>query len=237
MKPQSTFKCKFILAAVWQSYVTVTLALVVAWSTKSHKETNPRNLFCERRMFMLTPLGSVVCCLIPVCLTVAQVTKSSLVSLDYILKMEVAIEEILKRVKAKIKPIKINELNIASKHPIKNKRQQKGFYKPYGRKKWRQAMFNKSFRLAYNTWKEFSCAYVFLLHCTTTGSVDSLGGRGKAAAASFLAACNWVPWGERQQNRWFSVSLSVLCVRATPGASLWCWTVFWQQTQILILLW
>lgn len=58
-----------------------------------------------------------------------------MVSLDYILKRKVAIEEILKRVKVGIKPIKINELNIASKHPIKNKRQQKGFYKPCGRKK------------------------------------------------------------------------------------------------------
>lgn len=78
---------------------------------------------------MLTPLGSAICVI------VAQVTKSSLVSLEYILKIEAAIEEILKRVKAEIKPIKINELNIASKHPIKNKRQQKEFYKPCGRKK------------------------------------------------------------------------------------------------------
>jgi len=46
---------------------------------------------------MLTPSSSVVRCLIPVCPVVAQVTKSSLVSLEYVLKIEVAIEEVLER--------------------------------------------------------------------------------------------------------------------------------------------
>lgn len=71
-------------------------------------------------------------CLIPVCLVFAQVTKSLLVSLDYILKREVTTEEILEGVKAEIKPIKINELNIALKHLIK--RQQEGFNKACGKK-------------------------------------------------------------------------------------------------------
>lgn len=76
----------------------------------------------------------VIFCLIFVSLVVAQVTRSLLVSLDCLLKREVAIEEILQRVTLEIKLIKINELNMASKHPIKNERQQKSLYKPHGRK-------------------------------------------------------------------------------------------------------
>lgn len=77
----------------------------------------------------------VIFCLISVCLIVAQITRSSLVSLDCLLKREVAIEEILQRVTLEVKLIEINELNIASKHAVKIKRQQKGVYKPHGRKK------------------------------------------------------------------------------------------------------
>lgn len=77
----------------------------------------------------------VTFCLISVRVIVAQITRSSLVSLDCLLKREVAIEEILQRVTLEIKLIKANELNIASKHPVKIKRWQKGLYETHGRKK------------------------------------------------------------------------------------------------------
>lgn len=44
------------------------------------------------------------------------------------------------------------------------------------------------------------------------------------------------PRGKRQQNR-SSVSLSAWGVFGTSTASLWCWIVFWLQTQIPMLLW
>lgn len=51
----------------------------------------------QEKNLHVDPFG--LSCLTPVCLVVVQVTESSLISLNYILKIEVAIEEVLKRVK------------------------------------------------------------------------------------------------------------------------------------------
>lgn len=64
----------------------------------------------SKRSFLQEKNVHVMFCLIFVCLIVVQVTRSSLASLDCLLKRQIAIEEILQRVTLEIKLIKINEL-------------------------------------------------------------------------------------------------------------------------------